>query len=535
MPADSKNLEVILNCIAQGVVMFDDSRRLTIWNKQFEQNMQFPDGFLKVGMPHMDLLMHFAVAGIFGEGDPVEISRDRLDLIWGGAQTRIDVALRTGETYEMLCQPTPEGALVISYTDITLHIEAENSSARDQELTDQIFLATPVPLAVVRRSDASYLKINAASLELFGLTEAEMKSKHSSELYAEQNDRQRLLAELDKSGYVRGMEVRLRNFHTDEVRECLMSMLPAKLAGEDSYVVAALDISKRKLAEEDLRKAMKEIDKANQNLEQKVIARTRELQAAKNEAEAARHEAENASQTKSEFLANMSHEFRTPLNAIIGFSALIKGALLGPLDDKYQEYAGDINTAGEHLLEIVSDILDISKVEAGVLDIMEEEVDLTEITTSCGKLVRGRVDEAGVTLVFDMAADLPLIRVDSLRLTQILMNLVSNALKFTPQGGRITVTGNINHADCVALAVSDTGIGIAEEDIPKVLEKFGQVRSGHMHAHEGAGLGLALSKSLMEQHNGTLEIKSEVGKGTTVTATFPQERSNELPPRRAKR
>jgi len=292
-------------------------------------------------------------------------------------------------------------------------------------------------------------------------------------------------------------------------------------------------VFERKRAETELRHAMEEIDEANRSLEKKVKARTRELHGAKDEAEAAKQEAETANETKSEFLANMSHELRTPLNAIIGFSEIIKGAMFGPLENKYQDYANDINASGEHLLGIIADILDLSKVETGELDIEEEEVDVVEAVAACKMMEGSRAEQAAVTLTTDMAADLPPLHADPLRLKQILLNLISNAIKFTPKGGKITVTGGTNGNGGVVLAVEDTGVGIARGDISKVLEKFGQVRDRHTHAHEGAGLGLVISKSLMELHDGKLEIESEVGKGTTVTVTFPPQRTIKPPGHRS--
>lgn len=261
------------------------------------------------------------------------------------------------------------------------------------------------------------------------------------------------------------------------------------------------DISTRKEAEEALRVAMKQ--------------------------------AETANLTKSEFLANMSHELRTPLNAIIGFSEMIKEAMFGPLENKYREYAKDINDSGGHLLGIISDILDLSKVEAGELDIEDEGVDVAGAAAVCNTMVSGRAKEAGVALTFDIATAFPTLYADPLRLKQILLNLIGNAIKFTPKGGQVTVTGYSTDKGAVVLAVKDTGIGISRDDIPRVLEKFGQIRTGHTQAHEGAGLGLALAKSLMERHGGTLEIESEVGKGTTVTIMFPPERLKKPPDRQA--
>jgi len=285
-------------------------------------------------------------------------------------------------------------------------------------------------------------------------------------------------------------------------------------------------VFERMLAEKSLRAAMDDIDNANRNLERKVDERTLELIEAMDKAE-------TANLSKTEFLANMSHELRTPLNAIIGFSEIIEMAMFGPLEGQYQEYAKDINSSGEHLLGIISDILDISKVETGELDIDEELINVEETAAACEVMVRSRAVDSGVTLTIELSTGLPLLNADPLRVKQILLNLIGNAIKFTPEGGLISVTGKVANSGGVALMVEDTGIGIDEEDIPTALEKFGQIRDGHTHAHEGAGIGLALSNLLMERHGGRLEIASEVGKGTIVTVIFPPERSTDIPERHA--
>lgn len=281
-------------------------------------------------------------------------------------------------------------------------------------------------------------------------------------------------------------------------------------------------VFERKQAELGLRNVMSKIDDANRVLEKKVYERTFELKEAK-------VDAETANLTKSEFLANMSHELRTPLNAIIGFSEMIKGAMLGPLQPRYQDYAKDINVSGQHLLGIIADILDLSKVEAGKLDLDVEAIDVAETTAACKTMVGSQAEEAGVTLKFDVPTDLPKLYADPLRLKQILLNLIGNAIKFTPEGGLITVSGESNSDRGIVLRVNDTGIGIAKDDISMVMEKFGQVRAGHTQAHEGAGLGLALAKSLMERHGGELELGSELGKGTNITLTFPPDRTKSSP------
>ena len=239
----------------------------------------------------------------------------------------------------------------------------------------------------------------------------------------------------------------------------------------------------------------------------------------------AKEQAELANRTKSEFLANMSHELRTPLNAIIGFSDMIRGQMLGPVGNpKYLEYVQDINASGVHLLKIINDILDLSKIESGKTELYEENVDVLRILQSCLILVKERAGEAGVGIECDTAPNPPALHVDECKLKQILINLLSNAIKFTPSGGKVTIKTWSRPNDGYVFQVVDTGIGIALEDIAKALAPFQQVDSDLNRKFEGTGLGLPLTKSLVELHGGTLDLQSEVGVGTTVTVRIPAER-----------
>ncbi len=241
------------------------------------------------------------------------------------------------------------------------------------------------------------------------------------------------------------------------------------------------------------------------------------------ELRAARDLAEGASQAKSQFLANMSHELRTPLNAIIGFSEVISAALFGPLDARYRDYAQDIHGSGHHLLRIINDLLDLSKVEAGRLELRESPVPIALIFETCRRMVDDRAAVAGVSLDFQ-PTDLA-VSGDELRLEQVLLNLVSNAVKFTPTGGHVAVSAMLALSGEVVITVADTGIGMAPEDIPRALQPFGQVNNSLARPHGGTGLGLPLAQRLIELHGGTLTIDSELGKGTTVTVVLPVERT----------
>jgi signal transduction histidine kinase len=235
--------------------------------------------------------------------------------------------------------------------------------------------------------------------------------------------------------------------------------------------------------------------------------------------------AESASRAKSRFLANMSHELRTPLNAVIGFADILGNEMMGPLGSpRYKEYAEDIRASGSHLLQLINDILDLSKIEAGKLDLHEEWLVLGEVIESARAMVAEKAVRQGLLLRVDVPAALPRLLADRRLTLQVLLNLLSNAVKFTPTGGRISI--DAFRADDLGLAVrvGDTGIGIAEADIPIVLQPFGQVEGAFQRSHDGTGLGLPLSLSIMQLHGGRMDIASRPGEGTKVTIHFPASR-----------
>jgi signal transduction histidine kinase len=237
---------------------------------------------------------------------------------------------------------------------------------------------------------------------------------------------------------------------------------------------------------------------------------------------AAKFEADEANRGKSEFLASMSHELRTPLNAILGFSEVIETQLFGPIGvDQYREYAEHIHKSGKHLLDLINDVLDLSKITAGKMELREQEVAIPSLVYDALALVRGRANH--VTLEEKPADGLPLIWADNRLLKQILVNLLSNAIKFTPPNGTVSIGASANQSG-ICIAVQDTGVGLKPEEIKKAMSEYGQVDSKVARDHQGTGLGLPICKSLAELHGGALEIHSEPGHGTTVTLLLPASR-----------
>ena len=268
-----------------------------------------------------------------------------------------------------------------------------------------------------------------------------------------------------------------------------------KVQGGERYVVGVIsDITERKRIEKDLVAA-------------KVLA-------------------EDANRAKSQFLANMSHELRTPLNAVIGFSEVIKNEMLGAINDqRYRDYAEDIHRSGVHLLKLINDILDLTKVEAGKYELQEEVCDVARTIGDSIRLMRNLAAGRGLALQSRISEELPFLLADERCLRQIIVNFLSNAVKFTPEGGRVDVDARLAADGGLVVSVTDTGIGMKEDDLPHALAPFRQIEHSLGRKYEGTGLGLPLVKALLDLHHGALHIDSRLGAGTTVSAHFPPQRT----------
>ena len=290
---------------------------------------------------------------------------------------------------------------------------------------------------------------------------------------------------------------------------------------EGGLVITAADITAVKRQEAQRRANEEELQRAVERLEES----RGQLADLAHKYEMEKIRAEDANRAKSEFLANMSHELRTPLNAINGFSEMMAGEMYGPLGDaRYKEYSQDILSSGQHLLALINDILDMAKIEAGKLNLRFELVDVEDVAEDVVRLMRNRAEAAGLTIELELTSGLPQVQADYRAMKQVLLNLTSNALKFTPKGGRITVRAGLlrdprEDGDMLRVEVADTGIGISKEDLARLARPFEQIESQHSKTTQGTGLGLALTKSLVEMHAGRFELASQ-GPGMGAVASF---------------
>jgi len=367
---------------------------------------------------------------------------------------------------------------------------AQRAIRTTEESFESIFYAAPFPILLVDNFDYKLLKANNAARELLPLENDYGDGKPL-----------RILADPEMCNRIANLAISGKSGSTIEV-ELARGEAELSVFSMSAALIMFKGLPAILLSFQD------------------VTARSREAEILR----AAHDQAEAASRSKSEFLANMSHELRTPLNAIIGFSETLGRELFGPVGNpRYKEYAEDIHASGVHLLNLINDILDLSKIEAGHFKLHEEECNIKEIAASACRIVSHRAQQSRIHLIQDIPTDLPQIWVDERALKQILINLISNAVKFSRDGTDVRI--EVRETDkSIRFAVIDKGIGIAEENIPKALAPFTQIDGTLSRAHEGTGLGLPLAKHLAELHGGTLVLESKLGTGTSVFVDLPLER-----------
>jgi PAS domain S-box-containing protein len=448
------------------------------------------------------MVRYNAERGEYGPGDVEELVRERVELARRFEAHRFERRLLDGRYVEVRGDPLPGGGFVTTYTDVTERRRIEDA-LRHSELRYRLISEMTSDLLYSFRIDPDGVAVAEWFAGSLGNLALELRDTERGSAWASWEklfhaDDRDLIAERDR-------RLLAGESSTDEARMVLGDgrLIWVRLHGrpevepETGRVVrvlgAAQDVTERMQSEAELRSAMETAELANR--------------------------------AKSEFLATMSHELRTPLNAIIGFSEVMAQELIGPLGNaRYRAYSQDIRDSGTHLLDIINDILDVSKAEAGMLELTEEELELGEALAASLRLIRQRAERGGVQLVDGLPPGLPMLLADPRRLKQILLNLLSNAVKFTPAGGLVSADAWLEADGGLAVQVTDTGIGIKPEDLQRVLEPFTQVDSGFNRRHEGTGLGLPLTKALVELHGGTLELARNPQGGTRALVRFPARR-----------
>ncbi|MBL4906981.1 MAG: PAS-domain containing protein [Sneathiella sp.] len=489
-------LKAVFENVPIGICVYDSEHRVLNWNEKYLEIMDVNRDIIYPGIHMKDLLKaNFDTYDDVGES-PENFANSVLENLQLNSLTKIERKTKSGKFIEVFLTILPDGGYIYTFTDVTLTRSAQlvlqESEARYKKMVELS------PDAILVQKDGLIIFANAAALKLLGIVNLhDLIGAHVRKFFPT-NHLDKLNGHFGSSDHMSAGDnvpsVTSQIIRIDGSRVNVEIEATALLYGDRPVMqLIARDITAQTKTQEFLQKA--------------------------------KEDAEYASQLRGTFLANMSHELRTPLNAVIGFSEIIKNQIFGKVgSEKYLEYADDIHSSGIHLLDLINDILDFSKVETNEQRLFEETVEVKKLVSDCLRLVEHQRERAQIKISTHIGNKIPNVVVDAKILKQVLLNLLSNALKFTPKGGKITVHADMTPDGTLFVSVQDTGIGIKEEDLTKALTPFVQIDSELNRKYQGTGLGLPLSKNLMKLHGGDLDLRSKFGEGTNVTITLPSDR-----------
>ncbi len=492
----SKLLKMVFDNVPIGICVYNGEHRVVSWNNKYLEIMDVKPDSIYTGIHMKDLVeANFEAYEDVGE-TPQEFSETVLSNLHLNLHTKLERQTKSGKSVEIFRNVLPDGGYICTFTDVTLTKSAQlmlqESEVRYRKMVEL------TPDAIFVQKDGLVIYANAAALKLLNIKNLHDLIGAYIRKFFPTDHREKLTPHFGNSDHMSAGDnvpsAASQVIRPDGSRVDVEIEATALLYGDRPVMqLIARDISAQTKTRDFLQKA--------------------------------KEEAEYASQLKGTFLANMSHELRTPLNAVIGFSEIIKNEIFGKVgSDKYIEYADDIHSSGLHLLELINDILDFSKIEANSQDLTEEAVDMKKLVSECVRLVEPQRKKSDLSVSIDFPANLPNVMCDAKILKQVVLNLLSNAIKFTPRSGQIFVRSGLAADGNFYVSVEDTGIGIKEEDMIKAMTPFVQIDSELSRKYQGTGLGLPLSKNLMELHEGNLAIDSTYGEGTNVTITLPNNR-----------
>lgn len=481
-----------LDYARHGILVVDENLVFVFANAAYFEILDLPRDMGQPGITTAaDIFRYNAKRGEYGLGEIEDLVAERIRLAKLGEAHKFERTRPDGRVIEVAGNPLPEGGFVTTFTDITDQKRIEAAVLESEERFRAAFHSNHGLGSITELETGRYVDINNPLLTVLGYTREEIIGKTSVELnvWGTVEAREEVLRDIAAQGQLKDYEIKIHPKH-GETRDILMNGEVIELSGKKILFLSGTDITDQKRIE---------------------------LQMS-----AARQEAENANRAKSEFLASMSHELRTPLNAVLGFAQMLQLDPNNPITSAQSDQVDSIIAGGNHLLDLVNDVLDLARIEANQAHIDLEDVDANKVVVACIDQIRPLAERSKIS-IFETLSNNPHvnIRTDRRRLKQILLNLLSNGVKYNEAGGQVTIDGEIVEESFLRISVTDSGIGIAEQDFPGLFQMFHRLGANPSIAREGTGIGLAVTKLLVERMAGSIGFESELGVGSTFWVELP--------------